>query len=212
MRIVCISDSHLIHDEMAVPIPDGDLLIHAGDFTFNGTLDQVRRGLDWFSKYPHPRKIAIAGNHDWFFQKAPGFVSVLLRDHPEITYLQDSEVMIDNIRIWGSPWTPEFMNWAFNVKRGELWRKWEKIPETVDIVVTHGPPSGDLGGVLPVRGEELGDLELFSRIMKIRPKLHVSGHIHTGHGLRERGGVLFANASLLDETYRFVHEPIVVDL
>jgi hypothetical protein len=104
----------------------------------------------WFNsldQYKH--KIFIAGNHDWGFQTHPEDVSDILKWYPNITYLQDSSVEIEGIKIYGSPWQPEFFQWAFNLQRGpEIQEKWDMIPLDTDILITHGPVygHGDLDG------------------------------------------------------------------
>lgn len=207
MKIICTSDTHGYHGR--IEIPEGDILIHAGDLTGRGELWQTRNFLDWFSKQPHKHKIFIAGNHDYLFENKPEIARSLIP--PGVVYLQDSMVEADGLKIYGAPWQPEFLNWAFNIERGLLWKKWKKIPEGIDILVTHGPPSDDLGGILEY-GEEVGDEELLERIKVVKPKLHVSGHIHCGYGKREKYGVVFVNAAACDEQYKPIQKPIVVDL
>lgn len=67
MKIICIGDTHNKHKELIVPI--GDVIIHAGDFTESGTRRETLDFLRWFAELPHPHKILIAGNHDFFFGK-----------------------------------------------------------------------------------------------------------------------------------------------
>jgi hypothetical protein len=211
-RIVCISDTHEKHDQLIVP--PGDILIHAGDFTYVGDPLPIHKFGKWLKSLPHKDKIVIAGNHDRSFEYLPEYAEGILRDAADksVHYLMDSEITVQGLRIYGSPWTPEFCDWAFNVPRGALWKKWAKIPDGLDILVTHGPPSGDLGGVLPQEKEEVGDPELLERIQQVKPRLHICGHVHSGYGLRERFGIRFANAAVLDENYELAHKPIVIDL
>jgi len=214
MRIVCLSDTHNCNEQIAVP--DGDLLIHAGDATSTGTEDQIRRFNAWFSGLPHRRKVFIAGNHDWLFEKNNERARALL--DRSITYLQDSSVEIDGLKIYGSPWQPRFFDWAFNLNRGpEMAEKWKLIPDDTDILVTHGPPNGILDSVPRVWGDELtGCEELRSKVDRLavigRLKLHVFGHIHCGYGTTVENGVRFVNASTCDEGYDPIQPPIVVDL
>ena len=183
MKLVCISDTHRFHRQLEVP--EGDVLIHAGDFSNNGGMTEVKGFLEWFHEQPHPYKIFIAGNHDRTFEKKPEKMAGIIESFPGLHYLEDRAMTVEGLRFYGSPWTPEFCNWAFNVKRGELHKKWDRIPQDVDVLVTHGPPSGGLGGLIdPDRlpgGEEanldVGDEELLSVIMKVKPRIHVCGHI-----------------------------------
>jgi Icc-related predicted phosphoesterase len=214
-KVVCISDTHNFHEQIAVP--DGDVLIHSGDATAKGTDIEVIGFLDWFSRLPHERKVFVAGNHDWMFEVDSRHARLWLADS-KITYLQDSAVEIDGLKIYGSPWQPRFFDWAFNLNRGyELAEKWAMIPDDIDILITHGPPYGILD-LVPRKGwdENTGCEELRKRVERIaafgRLKLHVFGHIHCGYGVHEEFGVKFVNASTCDEQYNPTQPPIVIDL
>ena len=130
---------------------------------------------------------------------------------PGIDYLFDSGIEIDAMLFWGSPWTPWFNNWAFNVQRGEALReKWSRIPARVDVLVTHGPPHSILD-----RNEyksDEGDEALRDRVYAVAPAVHAFGHIHESSGIDRVGETLFINAAILDERYRFAHPCRVVDL
>lgn len=139
MKLVCISDTHSLHRRLQ-SIPDGDVLIHAGDCLGQGTLENIEDFNDWLGSLPHRHKIVIAGNHDWAFQETPELARQALTS---AIYLEDSGVEIEGVRFWGSPWTPIFMNWAFMLGRGEpLYEKWQLIPDDTDVLITHGPPQG----------------------------------------------------------------------
>jgi len=213
-RIVCLSDTHNCNER--IEVPDGDVLIHAGDATTVGTHEQIRRFSDWFASLPHPHKVFVAGNHDWLFEKDNDSARSLL--DPAIVYLQDSAIEIDGLKIYGSPWQPRFFDWAFNLNRGqEMAEKWAMIPDDIDILITHGPPNGILD-LVPRKGwdENTGCEELRKRVEKItkvgRLKLHVFGHIHCGYGVHDDSGVKFVNASTCDEQYDPTQPPIVIDL
>src|SRR5262245_58128712 len=135
MRIVAVADTHLYHGELRVPA--GDLFIHAGDMCRRGDLGELERAAGWIRSLPHTHKIVVAGNHDWAFVDEPERARELLG--PDVVYLQDSEATIAGVRIWGSPWQPEFCDWAFNLPRGPaLAEKWALIPRGIDVLVTHG--------------------------------------------------------------------------
>ncbi len=162
----------------------------------------------WLASLPHKHKIIIAGNHELTLER---FRSFPKRYWPEATYLLDSATMVDEWKIYGSPWQPKFHDWAFNLPRGErLARKWSLIPPDTDILVTHGPPKGILDSVT---GETInhGCADLLDRVRTVKPKLHV-GHIHSGHGVLERDGTVFVNASICDEEYAARYAPVVLDL
>jgi predicted phosphohydrolase len=193
-------------------IPDGDVLVHAGDATSTGTAEEVERFLQWFDVQPHARRLFIAGNHDWLFQRQPDLAAMMLAEHPGITYLQDEQVEIAGIRFYGSPWQPEFNQWAFNLpRRGHAIRAvWARVPQGTDVLITHGPPHGILDQVRG--GTHLGCEALAERVAAVKPRIHVFGHIHDGFGVVQSTSTLFINASLCDEDYLPINRPVVVDL
>lgn len=209
-KIVCLSDTHNRHEQIVVP--DGDILIHAGDATIRGTLDEVVFFNEWFANLPHERKIFVAGNHDWLFETNNRYARTLL--DASIYYLQDSSVEIAGLKFYGSPWQPRFFDWAFNLMRGaELAEKWKLIPDDTDVLITHGPPNGILDEVQQRYFiENTGCEELRKRVEIIKPKLHIFGHIHCGYGRVEKFDVQFINASNCDENYQPTNQPIVIDL
>ncbi len=140
MKIIALSDTHGYYSQ--VEVPDGDVLVFAGDATAHGRPIELTLFLEWFEEFPHPHKIVIAGNHDRCYEVEPKFA----RAHfASAIYLQDEEVIIDGIKFYGSPWTPEYYNWAFMLPRGPaIADKWKLIPEDTDVLITHGPPHGIL--------------------------------------------------------------------
>ncbi len=214
MRIVCISDTHNCNRQ--IDVPDGDLLIHSGDATITGTVEEIKLFSKWFALLPHKHKIFVAGNHDWLFERNDELARSLLDKNT--TYLRDSSVEIEGIKIYGSPWQPRFFDWAFNLMRGpELAEKWRLIPDDVDILITHGPPHGILDEVPRQWGiENTGCEELRKRVDDISAKgnlkLHVFGHIHCGHGRFDLNGTTFINASVCDEDYRPTQPPLLFDI
>lgn len=204
MRIVCLSDTHERHRR--VEVPDGDVLVHAGDITMLGDPAVLRDFDEWLGLLPHGRKIVIAGNHEMYWSEAKA--SLLTN----AIYLQDSGCEIGGLKFWGSPYTPQFFDWAFMLPRGKsLYEHWLTIPHDTDVLITHGPPQGLLDSVTP-DGEHCGDYDLGVVVEAIAPKLHVFGHIHGGYGQRKWGETIYVNASCVDEAYRPVNAPIVVDL
>lgn len=210
MRLVCISDTHMAHRSLI--LPEGDVLIHAGDATGTGTTDEVSRFLAWFSSQSHRYKVLIAGNHDWLFQRRPELATALLAEHPSITYLQDAGVEIEGVKFWGSPWQPWFLDWAFNAPRkgDKLRRMWNRIPIDTEVLITHGPPHGTLDQVFG--GPHLGCEELTIRLASVRPRVHVFGHIHANYGVAQSKSTTYVNASSCTEEYQALNQPIVVDL
>jgi len=212
MKVVCISDTHNMLRHMT--IPDGDVLLHAGDFSMQGRVAEINEFNDQIGRLPHKHKIVIAGNHDIGLETDAEQSKALLTN---ATYLEDSGVEIEGVKFWGSPWQPQFFDWAFNLERGkQLREKWEKIPEDTDVLVTHGPPRMILDlapreGSLP--DENVGCDDLRREVLdRIKPKYHVFGHIHEGHGWKEVDGIRFINASILDGRYRIRNKPIIFEI
>ncbi|TVQ91661.1 MAG: metallophosphoesterase [Deltaproteobacteria bacterium] len=205
MRLVCISDTHARHRQLRVP--DGDVLLHAGDLSRRGAPEDVRDFDGWLGGLAHPHKIVIAGNHDFCFERNPQ-----ARDWiTNATYLQDEAVEIEGVRFYGSPWQARFFDWAFNLDRGAPLREvWRKIPPETDVLLTHGPPLGVLDRTS--RGQRVGCEDLLAAVERVRPKVHVFGHIHESAGRLERGGTIFVNACSCDLHYRASQPPVVVDL
>ncbi len=101
---------------------------------------------------------------------------------------------IDGVRFYGSPWQPWFYDWAFNLERGpEIRAKWDLIPEGIDVLITHGPPYGI--GDLIARSDNAGCQDLLEVVEKIKPKVHVFGHIHEDYGITSNGVTTYINAS-----------------
>jgi predicted phosphodiesterase len=206
MKVVVWSDTHCLHEQ--VSLPDGDILIHAGDFTGRGKFDDIRRFNDFLGGLPHRYKVVIAGNHDWAFEKTPEEARALLT---AATYLQDSEIVLEGIRIYGSPWQPAFFDWAFNLPRGaEIRQKWELIPEGLDILVTHGPPRG-IGDKTRL-GCHAGCQDLLELVELRRPRYHLFGHIHEGYGVWSQGGITYMNGSVCDVRYRPNQAPLSFEI
>jgi Icc-related predicted phosphoesterase len=213
MKITFISDTHNKHNHLTSNaynniLGSGDVLVHAGDISSMGKSHEITNFLNWFGMTDFKHKIFIAGNHDFGFE----FHTDIAEEFKEkgIIYLFDSEVVIDGVKFYGSPWQPEFHNWAFNLPRGKkLAEKWSKIPTNTDILITHGPVYGILD-YAPIGGH-VGCEELYKKVFEVKPKIHVCGHIHDSYGQKSIDGVEFLNASVLDDTYQHAHKPIVVE-
>jgi Icc-related predicted phosphoesterase len=202
MKIVLISDTHEKHEQLG-ELPDGDVLIHAGDYTSLGEAKHKTAFYNWFFSQPHPYKIYVAGNHDFGEPERP------MTDQEHNFYLYDSEVVIEGLKFWGSPWTPRFGPWAFMYDR--LTTRWNVIPEDTDVLITHGPPMNMLDkpyGHQP----GVGCFDLLERVLVVKPKLHVFGHIHGSYGMKQLPSTLFVNASVVDEAYQVRNAPLVVEL
>ncbi|HVG42455.1 MAG TPA: metallophosphatase domain-containing protein [Chitinophagaceae bacterium] len=208
LKFVAISDTHCLHRN--IKLPKGDVLLHAGDISYKGKKSEVVDFLGWFSKTDFKYKVFIAGNHDFYFEKE-GVKEIQSTVPENVIYLMNSEIVINGIKIWGSPYTPWFFDWAFNERRGAaITKHWKLIPDDVDILLTHGPVQGILDTV--VSEEHVGCKNLLQRVLEVKPKTHVCGHIHESYGSVKRSGIHFINASLLNEAYELMNKPIVFDL
>ncbi|UKZ72400.1 hypothetical protein TrVFT333_000029 [Trichoderma virens FT-333] len=182
LSVVCISDTH----NKQPPIPESDILIHAGDLTQSGSFAELQTTVSWLRSLPHPHKIVIAGNHDTYLDPNWGDRSKTSHDEREevdwgdIIYLRDERHTLKcangrHITVYGSPWTPKQGNWAFQYPRAvNIWNG--KVPREIDILVTHGPPRGHLDLL------KYGCVYLLEILWQLQPKLHVFGHIHEGYG------------------------------
>lgn len=216
-RLTFISDTHNKHEKLNGFLPGGDILIHAGDLTGRGYITEIENFMKWYDNINnYDTKVFIAGNHDFGFQDDNQKLRGLLTGYKTIDYLEDELMMVgedyDNmIKIWGSPWQPEFHNWAFNLPRGEkIKEKWDMIPADTDILITHGPPFGKLDYV-PYNNINVGCEELMKRVEEIKPKIHLYGHIHEGRNIVYSDGTLFINASVLNDRYEYRNKPITID-
>ena len=205
-KIVCISDTHSqLHK---VKIPDGDILIHAGDLTSQGSVSDMVKAFQQLGRIRSRFKavVVVCGNHDWLGETNPILVKQLGEDN-NLIYLDHEARVVEGLRLFGSAYTPEFFSWAFNVPRGEaLKKKWDAIPDDTDILVTHGPPYGILDFVEPNRfhpkGEHVGCEQLLLAVDRVQPRAHIFGHIHCASAKVQHGSTIFVNASICDEQYK----------
>jgi Icc-related predicted phosphoesterase len=215
-KIVVISDTHGQH--LGMQIPDGDILIHCGDFSSHGEYIDALKFVNWFGAHPHKHKIFIAGNHDLYFEQGnPSDIDSFLRMMPAgVHYLQDSGVELEGLKFWGSPVQPTFFNWAFNRDRGAPIKKhWDLIPQGTDVLITHGPPYKICDTAPAGNGfyKSVGCVDLLNAILKIQPKLHLFGHIHfSGGNNLVTPKTIFANASICDEAYLVNNKPLVINV
>ena len=207
MRIVTLSDTHT--QQRDVKVPQGDVLLFAGDGEFRTTLDLINFN-DWLSTMKHEHIIVIAGNHDFFCEKHPNEVKQYLT---KAIYLKDEQYVLPNgITVWGSPMTQMFMDWAFMETEENLERYyWSKIPKDTNILLVHGPAYKHLDIGRP-RSGNLGSITLAKKIEKLRIPYVIHGHIHCSYGIEKTKHTTYINCSLLDENYDLVNEPIVIDL
>lgn len=203
LRIVLLSDTHELHRE--VDVPDGDILIHAGDVTmFSRSLRSIVDFNRWLGELTHTYKIVVGGNHD----------TLLHTDHANCSLIDNAIVLINEdveiagLKIWGSPVTP--VGPAFCLRSVEERRRlYAKIPVDTDILITHGPAFGILDRA-PGSGVHAGDQVLLDAVNRVKPRLHVFGHVHSGFGLLATENTLFVNAALLGPNGDINKKPIVL--
>ena len=239
MRITHISDTHNKHNQLNGLLPGGDLLIHSGDISSLGRQSEVERFVKWFNDIDnYTNKVFIAGNHDMTFDREqllrdklahfegktdydtecaegkPDWLKELLGIHlrPNVSYLENSDVTIDGIKIWGSPVTPSFgYGWGFNKDRGyDINEVWNTIPMDTDIVITHGPIYGYCDRTSR-EGLNVGCADLYHRLNEVQPQLHFSGHIHEAYGYRQTNWGYAFNGCNCDLSYLVNNKPMTFD-
>jgi len=208
LKFVTISDTHGLHHKLV--LPKGDVLIHAGDVSRRGKEAEVIDFIKWFAAQDFAHKIFIAGNHDFYFERAADSeIESIIPGN--VVYLNDSGVAISGINIWGSPITPWFLNWAFNRHRGEpIRRHWALIPADTNILVTHGPVYNILDKT--VDEQHVGCKDLLGTVNTIKPAVFIGGHIHEAYGREHHNSTMFINPSVLNEEYVVVNKPVVFEI
>jgi len=209
LNITCISDLHGYYPELK----GGDLLLIAGDLTARDEPQEFEKFKQWLSTQNYSKKVLIAGNHDNFLYR----LEKPQEYFEEAIYLCDSATEFAGFKIWGSPWTKNFIGQnplckAFGLNLDtQMMEKFSLIPDDVDILITHSPPQGILDNTWRSR---VGCPYLRNKVQRMpRLKLHLFGHIHEGYGMQDgNDGMKFINASIVNEYYKPIHNPIRVIL
>ena len=219
MEIVILSDNHS-NWKIDVPTPKEDMasvLIHCGDWSYLGSPDEMVDFRNWLARQPHTHKLFVWGNHEKI-ESQELYWKEYLEEVSGVKCIHNTEFTIDGVRFFGSSYTPIFLNWAFMKDNEQRKRYWENAPDDIDILVTHGPPFGLLD-VVEGETKNLGCVHLRNYVERVKPKLACFGHIHTGHGQMTlkawdptEQNTLCVNASLLDERYKMVNEPVVITI
>lgn len=212
MKICVISDVHGKWKNLV--IPDCDLLVSCGDFSFRGEEHLLIGFHEWLAEQTASHIISVNGNHECLIEKNFALAKeTVYQIDPEIHFIGESGLVeIEGLKIWGSAVTPWFYDWAWNVSRGtDIQKVWDKIPLDTDILITHGPPYGILD--LTPQMVHAGCDNLTETIKKL-PKLkaHLFGHIHQSYGQTEINGVKYINAAICNESYLAVNKPIVIEI
>lgn len=233
MKICALSD---LHGYLPVlNITQADVYTISGDIVplelQGNTLQSISwyllRFLPWAENLPCKKVILIAGNHDFFFQRihklektGPGGSELLVCQHTaKVVYLEDDEYFYEGVRFYGTPWIPDLQNWAFYKKSSELREVFGKIPEGVDVLLTHTPPRvGKAGKVLQSSsfnfGADYGCQELADAIAKKKPRYVLCGHVHSGdhEEFTTSEGCKVFNVSTKNEDYLPVFNPRIIEV
>jgi Icc-related predicted phosphoesterase len=214
MIIDCISDLH-----GSYPILEGgDLLIIAGDLTAVDSLKQYEDFAIWLKKQEYKRIIVVAGNHDKLLGKTQEAFTFLKDD--KVHYLFNDGIEFEGLNIWGSPHTKWFAGVnphcnAFMLQTDTQMKEiWDIIPYNTDILITHGPPRDILDKT--TRYDRVGCIELEKAVKRVKPRLHVFGHIHEGYGTDikefQEEQSTFVNCAHMNVDYDPVNKPIRIIL
>ncbi|KAI5369795.1 putative calcineurin-like phosphoesterase domain, ApaH type, metallo-dependent phosphatase [Septoria linicola] len=202
IRVVCISDTHGHAPGEGYVLPKGDVLIHAGDLTNQGSLNEIRKAAKWLGEADFAAKIVVGGNHDlsldpeytlkhdsgWRVVPTEAEECRQLMNDTNVVYLQHAHATVHvpgkdvALRVFGSPYSSDRgkQNWAFQYFDGEAEATWKDIEANLDILITHTPPAGICD--TSKHWQEGGCSALMKRLGQVRPSLHVNGHCHEGRG------------------------------
>ena len=228
IKVVMISDTHGKHRELDNTLPDGDILIHAGDFSTHYNIEDAIDFNEWLGTLPHRYKIVVNGNHDspicirvpnshkvpWSKETSAILSNAIL--------LSDSSVKLEipgkrMVNIYGTNFYHPMDALAYSD-----FQVYEKIPSysstsdiesNIDILVSHVPPKGF--GDCPPSGISYGCDMVAMTVKRVRPKLFVCGHIHSGHGMKicDETGITYVNAAnALKRNEKLAFNPIVTRL
>lgn len=199
MKILHLSDIHGKHRELT-DMPSADILVHSGDFTLSGGDMEALDFIEWLCDLPYRHKLFIAGNHDDCMQDAS------LEGLPDdVHYLSDSGITIEGISFYGSP--------MFVVFEGEDLKEiehYEQIPDIIDILITHRPPLGILDSIDDTI--HYGSTILLDKVSKVKPRMHLFGHVHSAYGTMDWKEITFSNAGLTDWKYDIRYSPQLLEI
>ncbi|MBD5172412.1 MAG: serine/threonine protein phosphatase [Bacteroidales bacterium] len=203
MKILHISDTHGFHADMTSMLPEADILVHSGDFTWGGSEEEAFDFMNWLIELPYRNKIFIAGNHDACMYQADGIQGLPDNVH----FLQHSSVIIDGIKFYGLPlYMEDYMSGRYDLYINE-------IPLDTDVLISHQPPYG----ILDITDYGNGPMNHGSKTLRdiigsLKPKAHLFGHEHSAHGIIEKDNIVFSNGSVLDDNYKQDFVPRIIEL
>jgi Icc-related predicted phosphoesterase len=206
VRILALSDTHELHRTINTPL-EGDLLIHAGDFSFfHHDLPMVRDFNLWLGELRFRHKIVVPGNHERIMYERPELRGLITN----ATLLVNESLAIEGVKLWGSPVTCD--DEAFGCSTADERRAlYASIPEDTDIVITHGPPYGVRDVEFRGGGIHRGCPELMAAIERVKPQVHIFGHMHASRGAERRGETTFINAAMLGWSGDLENKPITFE-
>jgi Icc-related predicted phosphoesterase len=224
MKIYGTSDTHGCVKE--INIPECDLLIHSGDIcpdSVNGISCQadLGRSMYWLRSKLIPyletqsakQVIFTLGNHDWITRQE---AHIFNEDFsPKFRIIIDDFCEIGGLKIWGSPWSNQFMSWAWMDEPSKLQEYYERIPEGTDIIISHQPPLGYGSRYYDINTgqyEQIGSQELLNTIDRVQPKAVICGHIHFGFGTYRHNNTTIYNVAFVNESYMPTNQPVEIVL
>lgn len=195
-----------------------DILFISGDMTYRGAykkLKKVREQLTDLIQYGYVSDVAVTpGNHELSFQRADGYDNPVLarscfQGNANIHLFLHEAKEIQGIKIFGSPWTPEFHNWAYNYFWYEAENLWNQIPNNTQVLMTHGPPEFIMDEVHEYMKVKYCGCPVLAKKIVNTPsiKYHLFGHIHEGYGTVEKQGTTYMNSSIMDGNYKPTNKP-----
>jgi len=193
MEIVALSDTHGKH-RLVTDVPDGDVLVHAGDMTKHGKVSEVEDFAEWFGQHPHDFKIVVAGNHDFCFDGNQKEKAVQALKDQSIVYLEEETIVLQGVTFYGSPYSNTFEKYVFNEGIG-------RIPEKTDVLITHGPPK-HVNDYMEEFGH-VGSEQLAEKVEELDLEAHIYGHVHEHYGAEDNS----INVSVLDIDYKVAEQP-----
>lgn len=213
MKIVCISDTHGMHHN--IQVPDGHVLLHAGDMSSRGLPDELVSFAEWMSKLDHEHKLVVCGNHELLVDGRCDLMTKFLAGYG-IQFIHQKLITIDGFSIYGESRTPEFFDWGWMYKRGsEAKAIWDELPMSIDLLLCHGPPLG-FGDKCPdirdrTKMVKVGCEHQLEALNRVKPKYVVCGHIHESYGVYKTVWGHVINASICNGKYEPINRPIVID-
>lgn len=215
LKIIAISDTHLqvdLKDLLQDYFDSEAILIHAGDALNSGSLkdwNQFRQDLrDIRMKFR--KVIYVPGNHD---RSVEAMTGAIREDCQQLSVdlLIDQELIVDGLRFFGSPYTPQFGNWSFMYPRTT--NRWENLPDDIDVFISHGPPYMILDNISPLEQypQHVGCWDLANYLKRIKPKVSLHAHIHESFGRTVEHGTHFYNVSICNEMYQPLNPVTVIE-